>query len=158
MCVPFLGKEKAQMIYYGDIIRIISKNKDAVDFGNFGIGLSDSTIRNTEEKLHFSLPDSYKWWLKNYSQGIVQGYEIYRPTGENSAQNIDLFNVYESFTTDFEIEKGVILPLLTTDDEFFCFLVGDEVKNNEYCVYEAYSNSIYANNFLDFLKRIITEG
>jgi hypothetical protein len=158
MCIPFLGKEKAQMIYYGEIIRLINKNKNAVDFGNFGIGLSDGTIKNTEEKLQFSLPDSYKWWLKNYSKGIVHGYEIYRPTGENSIQNIDLFKVYESFTTDYEIEKGLILPLLTTDDEFFCFLVGDGVKNNEYYVYEAYSQTIYANNFLGFLKRLIIEG
>jgi hypothetical protein len=146
------------MINYRKIKEIISRYPNIADFGAYGNGISDDAILQAEKRLNFPLPTSYKWWLKNYSKSTVHGYYIYRVhDDEKIDETADIVDVYESLNDDFELEKGQILPLCVTDDEFFCFLVGQGIPDNEYYVYEAYTQSIYANNFADFLERFIKE-
>jgi hypothetical protein len=72
----------------------------------------------------------------------------------------------------YERSKGEIgkryIPLCATDEEFFCFLVSDNIENNEYPVYDLNETvynlkgiikekNKYADNFLDFLYNFIDE-
>lgn len=40
-------------------------------------GVSVEQIRDIENKLHVKLPESYKWFLEQYGEGILLGIEVY---------------------------------------------------------------------------------
>ena len=57
---------------------------------DFGLGVSDDTIRKAEEKLEFTFPKEYKLWLKNYGWGEIYGEDIFGLYNEefNSYPNV----------------------------------------------------------------------
>ena len=62
---------------YDEIKKIIEEAEDGVDFADFGNGVSEEWISKAEERLGFELPETYKWWLKNYGGGEIYGEEIF---------------------------------------------------------------------------------
>ena len=62
---------------YTDIIYLIEKNTDKVEFADFGDGVSQQWIDLAESRLGVVFPPSYVWWLKNYSGGQINGNEIF---------------------------------------------------------------------------------
>jgi antitoxin YobK len=61
---------------YSEIISLVD-GAEYVDFAPFGEGVSDEWIDKAEQRLGFYLPESYKWWLKNFAGGEISGEEIY---------------------------------------------------------------------------------
>ena len=62
------------MEYKDEIIKII---KEKESYSKYSIGVSDDKIVQIEEILKVKLPESYKWFLKNYGQILIMGVEIY---------------------------------------------------------------------------------
>ncbi|MGJ3197246.1 SMI1/KNR4 family protein [Peribacillus frigoritolerans] len=56
------------------IIEIINENNDSIFLTG---GVSVEQIGDIENNLNVILPDSYKWFLKQYGEGILLGIEIY---------------------------------------------------------------------------------
>ncbi|WJE46694.1 SMI1/KNR4 family protein [Peribacillus frigoritolerans] len=54
------------------IIEIINENNDSIFLTG---GVSVEQIGDIENKLNVSLPDSYKWFLEQYGEGILLGNE-----------------------------------------------------------------------------------
>lgn len=62
---------------YDRIKKLIEENSDIVDFAEFGEGVSEDWIEKAEVRLGVKFPESYKWWLKNYSGGEIHGEEVF---------------------------------------------------------------------------------
>lgn len=56
---------------------LISLHSDVVNFGNETDAVDDEWIKKAENKLGFSLSESYKWFLKKYVGGEIGTEEIY---------------------------------------------------------------------------------
>ena len=143
---------------YDDLIKVIEEAGDRVGFASFGDGISDYWIELAEKRLWIILPKSYKWWLKNYNGGEVFGEEIYSVYGIDFDDVVggDIVYINElSRKNDSSFKDKLII--LEADDEVFYFDLSNGLKDNEYPVYELYSNTMYANSFAEFLKKRITE-
>jgi hypothetical protein len=143
---------------YDEIKRLITESEGGVEFAAFGDGISDEWIKKAELRLGFKLPNSYKWWLRNYSGGEIYGEEI--------------FSIYEQ---DFDIVSGDIVymhelnrrnnnyddnmfVICEANDDVFYFDISVKENENEYPIYSLNNNKRYANDFIEFLKKRITEN
>ena len=126
---------------------------DGVDFGPFGEGISDEWITKAEERLHFIFPDTYKWWLKNYMGGEINGEEIF------SIYGLDFDSVVGGdivYINELNREEGFSnsdqLVICEGEDGMFYFQK-QESLTNELAVFR--DGEYYASNFIEFLlKRI----
>lgn len=143
---------------YEEIKKLIAETDD-VDFADFGNGVSDEWIRKAEERLGFKLPTTYKWWLKNYGGGEIYGEEIFSIYEEDFDTVVggDIVYMYELNKKDSNYPQN-ILVISECDDEVFYFDLTSKVKENEYPIYSLNSKDIYAIDFLEFLKKRITEN
>ena len=133
------------------------KNKiaatDGVDFAPFGEGISDEWIRKAEERLNFTFPGTYKWWLKNYMGGEIYGEEIF------SIYGLDFDTVVGGdivYINELNRKKGLSnseqLVICEGEDGMFYFQK-QESLTNELAVFR--DGEYYASNFIEFLiKRI----
>ena len=143
---------------YEEIKKLIAETDD-VDFADFGNGVSEEWIRKAEERLGFKLPTTYKWWLKNYGGGEIYGEEIFSIYEEDFDAVVggDVVYMYELNKKDSNYPQN-ILVISECDDEVFYFDLTSKVKDNEYPIYSLSSKDIYAIDFLEFLKKRITEN
>lgn len=126
---------------------------DGVDFGPFGEGISDEWITKAEERLHFIFPDTYKWWLKNYMGGEINGEEIF------SIYGLDFDSVVGGdivYINELNREEGFSnsdqLVICEGEDGMFYFQK-QESLTNELVVFR--DGEYYASDFIEFLiKRI----
>lgn len=56
---------------------LINRNEDVAAFGTPADAVADEWIIKAEQRLGHPLPDSYKWFLRNYAGGEVGTEEIY---------------------------------------------------------------------------------
>lgn len=141
---------------YDEIKQIIEDSED-VDFADFGNGVSGEWIEKAEARLNISLPESYKWWLKNYGGGEIYGEEIFSIYEHDfdSVVGGDIVYMYEQNKKLYNFPDN-ILAVCETDDELFYFDVSEDKPDNEYSIYEYHSNKLYASDFIDFLKKRIS--
>lgn len=144
---------------YNELIALIKKNTNKVEFADFGDGVSEEWIEKAEIRLNVQFPPSYKWWLKNYSGGEINGDEI--------------FSVYE---IDFdEVVGGDIVYInelnrknnLTNENqltiqendqgEMYYFDLTLQNDDGEYPIFIDTNNQKYADTFLEFLQKKIEE-
>ena len=126
---------------------------DGVDFGPFGEGISDEWIRKAEERLNFTFPQTYKWWLKNYMGGEIYGEEIF------SIYGLDFDSVVGGdvvYINELNREEGFSnseqLVICEGEDGMFYFQK-QESLTNELAVFR--DGEYYASDFIEFLiKRI----
>ena len=126
---------------------------DGVDFGPFGEGIFDEWITKAEERLHFIFPDTYKWWLKNYMGGEINGEEIFSIYGLDfdivvggDIVYINELNREEGFSNSDQ------LVICEGEDGMFYFQK-QESLTNELVVFR--DGEYYASDFIEFLiKRI----
>ena len=133
------------------------KNKiaatDGVDFAPFGEGISDEWIRKAEERLNFTFPGTYKWWLKNYMGGEIYGEEIF------SIYGLDFDTVVGGdivYINELNRKQGFSnsdqLVICEGEDGMFYFQK-QESLTNELAVFR--DGEYYASDFIEFLlKRI----
>ncbi len=150
---------------YDSIKKLIALNEDVCEFASFGDGISDLLIQKAEKRLGVKFPPSYRWWLKNYSGGEINGEEI--------------FSIYESDLDENPIPSGGIVYrneldqkngmssvnqlIIQTNDQaqtyYFDLLQVD--KDGESPIYVGREVPLiglkYANNFLEFLQKKIQE-
>ncbi len=141
---------------YEELKTIIEQAGDNVDFAPFGEGISDEWIVAAEERLKKPLPESYKWWLKNYNGGEIYGEEIYSIYGIDfdSVVGGDIVYVNElARKNDKSFESKIVIS--ETDDELFYFDITQGLSDGEYPVYELFSGILYAKSFAEFLKKKI---
>lgn len=126
---------------------------DGVDFAPFGEGISDEWIRKAEERLNFTFPGTYKWWLKNYMGGEIYGEEIF------SIYGLDFDSVVGGdvvYINELNREEGFSnsdqLVICEGEDGMFYFQK-QESLTNELAVFR--DGEYYASDFIEFLiKRI----
>lgn len=142
-------------IDYEKIKNAIEKNNDIIDFADFGNGVSAEWITKCEERINLPLPESYKWWLMNYSGGEINGEEIFSIYEQDfdSVVGGDLVYMYELNLKNFGFSKNMI-PICETDDDIYYF--DSSISNEgEYPIYSFNNKCLYAKNFCDFIiKRI----
>lgn len=141
------------------IKQVITDNPGVVEFGSFGSGVSNIWIKKAENRLGIKLPFSYKWWLENYGGGEINGEEIY------SIYEMDFDEVVGGdvvYINELKRKNGVTTDLQLTIHEndqgeryFLDLKKVDEYGESPVCV--DYEENIYADNFLDFIKRKIYE-
>mgnify|MGYP000909119216 CR=1 FL=1 len=141
---------------YEEIKKIIANAGDVVQFSDYGNGVSVAWIQKAEERLGFELPPTYKWWLVNYGGGEVYGDEIF----SIYEQDFDLvcggdlvymheLNQKNKMYTDFQ------LVISQTDFDIYYFDLRKRKKDGEIPIFSWSTQKEYAEDFIDFLKRII---
>lgn len=140
-----------------DELRIIIENAgDSVDFAEFGNGVSDEWILKAERRLNILLPESYKWWLKNYGGGEICGEEIFSIYEQDFDSVIggDIVYMYEQNKKIYQFPNNILM-ICETEDEWFYFDTSEKKVNNEYSVYTINTRKLYAMDFIEFLKKRI---
>lgn len=133
------------------------KNKiaatDGVDFAPFGEGISDEWIRKAEERLNFTFPGTYKWWLKNYMGGEIYGEEIFSIYGLDFDRVVGGDIVYiNELNREEGFSNSEQLVICEGEDGMFYFQK-QESLTDELAVFR--DGEYYASDFIEFLiKRI----
>jgi hypothetical protein len=144
---------------YDEIIKIIADNDDHVDFADFGDGVTEEWIQRAEGRLKIKLPESYKWWLKNYSGGEVFGEEIFSIYGMDFDTVVggDIVYMHE-LNMNKDVFSDNMLVICESNDAVFYFDLSKPSEDDEYPIYEFHTKQLYARDFVEFLKRFIIEG
>lgn len=144
---------------FDEIQKLIAESESFVEFADFGDGISDEWIEKAESRLGFLLPDSYKWWLKNYSGGEIYGEEIYSIYEEDFDTVVggDIVHMHELNQRDNNFPQNVLV-ICEANDEVFYFDLSVREDGNEYPIYSYNAKKLYATDFIEFLKKRITEN
>ncbi len=140
------------------IRKLISNNSSIVEFADFGDGVDASWIANAEEAIGIPLPDSYRWWLENYSGGEVGGEEIFSIYEEDfdSVVGGDIVAMYRNYQAEPNAKTGRI-PICHSDvDGVFYFDTSLPAATGEYAVFSEATGKQYAADFIEFLKKRIS--
>jgi hypothetical protein len=142
---------------YEEIKQIIANSLDIVDFADFGDGISEEWIEKAESRLGINLPNSYKWWLKNYNGGEICGQEIFSIYGQDFDTVVGGDIVYMH---ELNQKKRLFAPnklvICESDDDVFYFDINQKNEIGEYPVYSGpVKSEYYAKDFLEFLKKRI---
>lgn len=115
---------------------------------DFTGGVSDEKVRETEQKLQVLLPESYKWFLKNYGSGGsfgigIIGYDFVGPS---------VVTATKSHQKYYGLIDGIVV--IEKIDEFAYCLDTNKMKNGECPVImwdnqEGYGRKL-ADNFVDY--------
>lgn len=135
---------------YDEIRKLIEANPDIAEFANFGDGISEEWIRRAEEALGFPLPETYKWWVRNFSGGEIGGEEIFSIYGEDFDTVVggDIVCMYR-----LEPQSSKRIPLCHSDvDGVFSFDRSLASSSGEYPIISEVTGKVYSSDFLDFLK------
>jgi hypothetical protein len=144
---------------YYEIRKIIEEAGDIVEFAEYGNGISDEWIEKAEVRLGFNLPETYKWWLRNYSGGEIRGEEIFSIYEQDFDTVVggDIVYMHELNKKQHNCENNMLV-ICETDDSVFYFDISVNASENEYPIMSLNENTLYAHDFIEFLKkRIINE-
>lgn len=131
-----------------------------------GHGVDEDWIVEAEAELGFSLPPSYRWWLKNYGSAMLSGTEILTlaPPDMREYADTDILYIHRLNQADEEWRKQYPhrLDLFVPDeDELYYFDTSTKDDQGEFPVmrYDLMNDLIeeYAPTFADFLERLIDE-
>lgn len=135
---------------------IIEKYKDRIAVGTKNF-INITWIEQTEKKLGFPLPDSYKEMLLNYEFITVWGidFKTIAPPEYQEDADIDINYTYQVNLQNNLFQKDE-LAFLEMDEETYYFKIEEAGQTNEYPVYIrdyiTNENNLYANNFQEFLE------
>ena len=138
----------------------IERYQDRVNFASFGNGISDEWIDKAEQRLGVKFPPSYVWWLKNYRGGEIDGDEIYsvyaREFGSVAGGDV----VYQNMLDRKQGWATADQLMIQRNDqgEDFYFDLSQQGDDGEAPVYEMSANVKYADTFLDFIIRRLTDN
>jgi hypothetical protein len=153
----FLRKIRRRVMQHEqrELMRLIEES-EGVDFGEFGQGVSDEWILRAETRLGIKLPPSYVWWLKNYGGGAVYGDEIFTIYEQDfdTVVGCDIVHMHELNVRE-QLFSNDQLVIYEPDDAVYYFDLKQRDEDNEYPVYEYYSGKKIADDFIEFLIRLI---
>lgn len=138
---------------YSELQEFIKENRQDAYFTG---GVSDEKVQETEIKLQVLLPDSYKWFLRNYGYGGIFGVEIIG-YALNGPAVVDATKEYQKY---YKLIDGIVV--IENVDEFAYCLDTNKMKNGECPVImwdnqEGYGRKV-ADNFLDYLIESLKEA
>ena len=144
---------------FDEIQKLIAESESFVEFADFGDGISEEWIKKAESRLGFELPNTYKWWLRNYSGGEIHGEEIFSIYEEDFDTVVggDIVYMHELNKRDNNFADNMFV-ICEADDEVFYFDIYVQENENEYPIFSLNANKRYANDFIEFLKKRITEN
>lgn len=120
---------------------------------DFTGGVSEDKVKETEQKLQVSLPESYKWFLRNYGYGGFFGVDIFG-YGFTGPAVVDATQSHQKY---YDLIAGLVV--IEDIDEFAYCLDTNKMKNGECPVItwdnqEGYGVKL-ADSFLDyFIERL----
>ncbi|MDR1163121.1 MAG: SMI1/KNR4 family protein [Candidatus Accumulibacter sp.] len=142
-----------------EVRELIASHASIMNLGSPSDAVDDEWILKAETALNRPLPDSYKWFLKEYRGGEIGGYEIYSVYGMpfESAVGGDIVYHYLLDRKTGLLGDSKLVFCETDLDETF-FFEYNEFQDGECPVYLWFpSGSVhYANNFYEFLYKWIT--
>jgi hypothetical protein len=138
---------------YSKLHEFIKTNRKEAYFTG---GVSDEKVQETEIILQVPLPDSYKWFLRNYGSGGIFGVDIigYGLTGPAV---VDATKDYQKY---YKLIDGIVV--IESVDEFAYCLDTNKMQNGE-CPVILWDNQegygfTAADNFLDYLIESLEEA
>ena len=142
---------------YDEIKLLIEDESSIAEFADFGDGTTDEWIEKAEAALELTLPPSYKWWLRNYRGGEIGGEEIYSIYGQDfdSVVGGDIVYMHRTNLNASLFEPNQLVICDSDIDGAFYFDTSAASEDGEYQVYSAATESVYAQDFLDFLRKRI---
>jgi len=141
---------------YDEAVGLIESHRGkCLNIGTSANAPSTNRIIQAENRLGVQLPPSYKWFLNNYGGGEVGGEEIFSLYEMEGAVGGDLAYIYSTMRTKALIESYEIPIMLTSLGELFVFDVSVQQIEYPVCLKLADENQHYADNFVDFLCKII---
>jgi hypothetical protein len=142
-----------------EVKKLIESHASIVDFGSPSDAVDEAWIVKAEAALNRPLPDSYKWFLKEYAGGEIGGDEIYSVYGMpfESAVGGDIVFHYLLDRKAGLLDDSQLVFFETNLDETF-FFEYNEFQDGECPIYLWFpSGSVhYANNFYEFLYKWIS--
>ncbi|WP_315099564.1 SMI1/KNR4 family protein [Capnocytophaga sputigena] len=139
---------------------IIEKYKDRITVGTKDF-INITWIEQTEKKLGFPLPDSYKEMLLNYEFITICGvdFKTIAPPEYQEDADIDIYYTYLINLQNNLFQKDE-LAFLEMDEEAYFFKIEEAGQANEYPVYirdyMMNEDHLYANNFQEFLEHFFS--
>ncbi|MCY7862687.1 SMI1/KNR4 family protein [Bacillus haynesii] len=119
-------------------------------------GESEDKIAYIEHHLNVVLPESYKWFLKNYGSGGISGVEIigYELEGAYVVEQTEDYRKY------YDLPDGIVV--IEYVDEFSYCLDTNKMEDGE-CPVIVWANDagygdVVANNFLEFFMEDLKES
>jgi len=131
-----------------------------------GRGAEEEWIAEVEEELRFSLPPSYRWWVKHYGNARLHGAYIlsigspeHREYDDSDLLYIHRLNLAEDWwVSQFPHRIDLFVP---DGDELYFFDTSVRDEQGEFPImrYDLMNDLIdtYASTFATFLERLIDE-
>ena len=140
------------MSSYDEVRQIIEASSEIAEFADFGDGIEQAWITRAEEALGFPLPESYKWWLRNFGGGEIGGEEIFSIYGEDFDTVVggDIVRMYRLQSTNC-----ARVPICHSDVDGVFSFDRSSASSDEYPIISEGTGKIYAKDFLEFLKKRI---
>ncbi|MBU8582111.1 SMI1/KNR4 family protein [Bacillus paralicheniformis] len=138
---------------FSKISKFIEENKHEAIFTG---GTNENNIKWIEETLQVELPESYKWFLKNYGSGGIFGVEIlgYDLEGAYVVEQTEDYRKY------YNLPDGIVV--IEYVDEFSYCLDTNKMEDGE-CPVIVWANdggygNVVAHNFLEFFMKDLKES
>jgi antitoxin YobK len=143
---------------YDEIQNLITDAGDSVEFADYGDGISEEWIIKAEERLGFKFPKSYKWWLRHYGGGVIHGEEIFSIYEQDFDTVVggDIVYNYELNMKNNDYSRNKVVICEDNNDVFY-FELSKRKDDNEIPIYSMNDEKKYADDFIEFLKKRITE-
>ncbi|MCQ5455223.1 SMI1/KNR4 family protein [Bacillus paralicheniformis] len=137
---------------YSEVEQFIKENAEDDDFTG---GISIEKINDIQENLNVKLPESYKWFLKNYGSGGIYGVDI---LGHGKVSRV--VTVTEDYRDHYGLIDGIVV--IEYVDEFSYCLDTNRMVDGECPVIlwdnqEGYGRKV-ATNFLEFFIENLKES
>ena len=142
-----------------DEIKTLIEQSANVEFADFGDGVSEEWIKKAEIRLGFELPNTYKWWLKNYGGGEIYGEEIFSIYEQDFDTVIggDIVYMHELNKKNNNFNANTLV-VCESNDEVYYFDISKRKDDGEFPIYCWNSKNKSAEDFIEFLKKRITEN
>jgi hypothetical protein len=148
---------------YHKFLELVRANEYKIKHGQKDF-VEQEWIGYTEQQLGFALPDSYKWWVREFEYFKVNDEYIKHitPPGHRDFADTDILHTYRTSRGNGIMDENQLTVLVERKgDEVYYFLVEPGIKGNEYrvCCRNRITDDddFYADNFLKFLEMKIHE-
>jgi hypothetical protein len=128
----------------------LNKHADIVNLGTPADSPSEDWIFSAEQSLGVSLPDEYKWFLRQFGGGEICGEEIYSIYGLPFEEAVGGDVVYQNTIANDNLVDGKVVLSNTDFGEEFYFKIDDL---GPIFLSVGSSEERYATDFIDYIDK-----
>jgi antitoxin YobK len=140
---------------------LLATRADAVDFAEFGDGISEEWIQRAEGRLGVAFPPSYRWWLRNYGGGTIYGDEVFSVYGLDfdtiSGGDVVHMNELDRMREGLPPEHLRIMNDYLGQEYFLDLSRANDASEAPVYVSFGKETQLYAASFFDFLAKQLSE-